>query len=156
MQQRKHRLRKRIEGEFLEEGDVGVDNLVKVLIRSFLRADSDYGAISDIRTSVDHVYTLVRNYISEEKLDIYALKIGDQILMSKTNVNFDKVYGVIREKAHLEVKKGVIEIWNDSENRLLHLLIIPLRKHFPIEYVTENDKERTVSMLLNEFSNNCL
>ncbi|MBS7624343.1 hypothetical protein KEJ29_02040 [Candidatus Bathyarchaeota archaeon] len=153
MQQRKHRLRKRVEGEFIEEGDVGVDNLVKVLIRSFLRADSDYGAISDIKTSVDYVYALIRNYISEEKLDIYALKIGDQILMSKTNVNFDKVYEVIREKAHLEVKKGIIEIWNDPENRLLHLLIIPLRKHFPIEYVAESDRERTISMLLEEFSN---
>ncbi|MEM1506682.1 MAG: hypothetical protein QW702_06260 [Candidatus Bathyarchaeia archaeon] len=149
--QRKQPLRKKVEEEFTEEG-IGASKLVEMLVESFLRAGSDYGAITDIRTDVDRIYTLLKNYISREKLDIYVLKVGDKIFMSKTNVNFDRIYEIIRERSRLEIKRGIIEIWDDSENGLLHFLIIPLRKHFPMEYTTEDDKEKIVKALLDEYS----
>ncbi|MEM1607137.1 MAG: hypothetical protein QW341_04155 [Candidatus Bathyarchaeia archaeon] len=152
--QRKQPLKKKVEEEFIEES-VGVEKLIEMLVKSFLRADSDYGAITDIRTDIDSIYMLMKSYVSEEKLDIYVLKIGDKILMSKTNVNFDRIYEVIKERSHLEAKRGIIEIWDDPENGLLHFLIVPLRKHFPIEYATDNDKEKTIKVLLNEYSDIC-
>lgn len=149
--QKSSSLRKRIEGEFSED-EVGITKLIETLMRSFLRADSDYGAIADIKTDIDHVYGLVKNYISEERLDVYALKLEDRILMSKTNVGFDELYEVIRERSNLKAKSGIIEIWDDQENKILHFLIMPLRKHFPIEYSTEAEKEKIVNILLKEYA----
>ncbi|MBS7606257.1 MAG: hypothetical protein QW502_02825 [Candidatus Bathyarchaeia archaeon] len=144
-------LRKRVEGEFSEE-ETGITKLIDTLMRSFLRADSDYGAIADIKTDINHIYGLVKNYISEERLDVYALKLEDRILMSKTNVGFDELYEVIRERSNLKEKSGMVEIWDDQENKILHFLIIPLRKHFPIEYSTEAEKEKIINTLLKEYA----
>ena len=148
--QRRTALKKRVEGEFPEEG-ANITALIKTLIKSFLRTDSNYGAIADINTNADYIYKLVKNYISEEKLDIYALKLGNRILMSKTSIDFEEVYEVIRSHSHLKTKKGVIEIWDDPENQILHFLILPLRKHFPIEYSTDGEKERIINLLIKEY-----
>ncbi|MEM1581971.1 MAG: hypothetical protein QXK89_05620 [Candidatus Bathyarchaeia archaeon] len=144
-------LKKRVEGEFIEE-DANINKLVETLIKSFLRTDSDYGAISDIKSDVNYIYRLVKNYISEEKLDIYALKLGNRILMSKTNIGFDEIYEVIKERSRLEAKKGIIEVWNDPESGIIHFLVLPLRKHFPIEYTTDNEKENIMNTLLEEYA----
>lgn len=144
-------LRKRVEGEFSEE-ETGITKLIDTLMRSFLRANSDYGAIADIKTDINYIYGLVKNYISEERLDVYALKLEDRILMSKTNVGFDELYEVVRERSNLKEKSGMVEIWDDQENKILHFLIIPLRRHFPIEYSTETEKEKIINMLLKEYA----
>jgi hypothetical protein len=34
----------------------------------------------------------------------------------------------------------MIEIWDDAENKILHLLVIPVRKHFPIKYTSPKKK----------------
>ena len=148
--QRRTSLKKRIEGEFPEE-TANIGKLIETLIKSFLRTDSNYGAIADIDTDVNYVYKLVKNYISEEKLDIYALKLGNRILMSKTNLDFEEVYEVIRKHSYLKTKMGVVEIWDDLENQILHFLILPLRKHFPIEYSTRSEKEKIINVLLREY-----
>ena len=144
-------LKKKVESEFIEEG-ANLTKLVKTLIRSFLRADSDYGAIADIKTDVNYIYKLVKNYIAKEGLDIYALKLGNRILMSKTNLGFDKLYEVIRGRSRLEAKKDNVEIWDDSENRILHFIIIPLRKHLPIEYKAD-EREKIIGILLKKYGN---
>lgn len=144
-------LKKKVESEFIEEG-ANLTKLVKTLIRSFLRADSDYGAIADIKTDANYIYKLVKNYIAKEGLDIYALKLGNRILMSKTNLGFDKLYEVIRGRSRLEAKKDNVEIWDDSENRILHFIIIPLRKHFPIEYKAD-EREKIIGILLKKYAN---
>jgi hypothetical protein len=149
--QKRSSLRKRIEGEFIEK-DTSIHKLIEMLIKSFLRADSDYGAITDIKTDVDYIYKIVKNYISNEKLDIYALKIGNCILMSKTNVIFDEIYEIIKERSYLKARKGVVEVWDDPNNRILHFLIMPTRKHFPIEYVTDSDKEEIIKILIDEYA----
>jgi len=149
--QKRSSLRKRVEGEFIEE-DASIHRLVEVLIKSFLRADSEYGAITDIKADVDYIYKLVKNYISNEKVDVYALKIGNCILMSKTNIGFDEVYEIIKERSYLKARRGVAEVWDDPSNRILHFLIIPIRKHFPIEYVTDSEKEKIVKILIDEYA----
>lgn len=148
--QKRSSLRKKVEEDIAEEE--GAHKLIETLIKSFLRADSDYGAITEIRTDIDYIYKIIKNYISKENLDVYALKIGNIIFLSKTNVGFDEIYEVIKERSHLEAKKGIIEIWNDLENGILHFLIIPLRKHFPIEYTTDKEKERIVKMLIDKYA----
>jgi hypothetical protein len=149
--QKRSSLKKRVEGEFIEE-DASIHKLVEMLIKSFLRADSDYGAITDIKTDVDYIYRLIKNYISNEKVDVYALKIGNCILMSKTNVCFDEIYEIIKERSQLRARKGVAEIWDDPSNKILHFLIMPIRKHFPIEYVTDNEREKIIRTLIDEYA----
>ena len=151
MPHQKNSLKKRTEGKFIEDEE-NISKLIQVLIKSFLRTDSDYGAITDIETDVNYVYKIVRDYIVEEKLDVCALKLDDRILMSKTNVNFEDIYTVIRKYSRLEVKKDMIEIWDDSKNRIIHFLVMPLRKHFPIEYASDQDRKRIINTLLEEYS----
>lgn len=148
--QERRSLKKRIEGEFKE--DFAINKLIETLIKSFLRSESDYGAITDIKADVDHVFRLVREYISRSELDICALKVKDSIFMSKTNVHFDEIYRVIRERSQLMVRRGIVEIWDDQNNRILHFLIMPLRKHFPIDYESIDEREEIEEILLKEYS----
>lgn len=144
-------LKKKTEGEFVED-EKNISKLIEVLIKSFLRTDSDYGAITDIKTDINNVYRILRDYIVEEKLDICTLKLNDHILMSKTSAGFEDIYTIIKENSQLKIKKDTIEIWDDSKNKIIHFLIMPLRKHFPIEYETDQDRERIIDILLREYS----
>jgi hypothetical protein len=139
-------LKKKVEGEF-EEDTLNVGKLVKTLIQSFLKSDSNYGAITDIKTDINNIYNTVRDYIKEEKVDVYAIKMDDRILLSKTNVDFDDIYQVIKERSELKVKEDVIEIWDDSEEKILHLIILPVKKHFPIEYANFREKENIMEKI---------
>jgi hypothetical protein len=139
-------LRKKVEGEFPENA-VNVGKLVKTLIRSFLKSDSNYGAITDIKTDVDSIYGMVRDVIDEEKLDVYALKLDDRVLLSRTGVDFEGIYEVIKGHSELQIKKDMIEIWDDEKNRILHLIVVPVRKHFPIEYSSVKEKAKMIERI---------
>ena len=139
-------LRERVEGEF-EERKTGIIELIKTLMQSFLRSNSNYGAITDIQTDINRIYILVKRYIEEKKLNVYALRIGDRILLSRTDETFDDLYNVIRQHSKLQVKRDVIEIWDDSDNKILHLLILPVRKHFPIKYNSSRQKAQIIRKL---------
>jgi len=132
-------LREEVEGEF-EERKIGIEKLIETLLESFLRSHSNYGAIADIETDIDQVYFLVKKCIEKKKIDVYALKIDNRILLSKTNEEFDDLYKVIKRCSELQIKKDMIEIWDDADNKILHILVMPVRKHFPIEYA--NSKQR--------------
>jgi len=132
-------LREEIEGEF-EEQKIGIDKLIETLLESFLRSNSDYGAIADIETDIDQIYLLVKKHIEEKKLDVYALKIDNRILLSKTEERFDDLYEVIKQHSELQIKKDMIEIWDDANNKILHLIVMPVRKHFPIKYTSPKQK----------------
>jgi hypothetical protein len=139
-------LHKKVEGEFPEKG-LNISKLVKTLIKSFLRSDSNYGAITDIETDINRIYSMVRNYIDEEKMDVYALKLDDRILLSRTNVDFKEIYEVLKERSELQIKKDMIEIWDDPDHKILHLIIVPVRKHFPIEYSTSKQKAKMIEKI---------
>jgi len=132
-------LREEIEGEF-EEQKIGIDKLIETLLESFLRSNSDYGAIADIETDIDQIYLLVKKHIEKKKLDVYALKIDNRILLSKTEERFDDLYEVIKQHSELQIKKDMIEIWDDANNKILHLIVMPVRKHFPIKYTSPKQK----------------
>jgi len=136
-------LRKKVEGDF-PEGTLNVAELVKTLMKSFMKSESNYGAITDIETDMDSIYDMVSSYIGKEKLDICALRLGDRILLSKTDVGFENLYEVIRGRSQLQIKKDMIEIWDDADNRILHLIIVPVRKHFPLDYSTDKQKAKMV------------
>jgi len=139
-------LREEVEGEF-EEQKIGVEKLIETLIESFLRSSSDYGAITDIETDIDQIYLLVKKYVEEKKIDVYVLKINDRVLLSKTNEGFDDLYEVIKQNSELQIKKDMIEIWDDAKNKILHLLVIPVRKHFPIKYTNSKQKMETIKKI---------
>ena len=136
-------LREKVEGEF-EERKTGVIELIKTLMESFLRSNSNYGAITDIQTDINRIYLLVKRYIEEKKLNVYALKIGDRILLSRTDETFNDLYEVIRQHSKLQMKRDIIEIWDDLDNKILHLLILPVRKHFPIKYSSSREKAQII------------
>jgi len=139
-------LRKKVEGEFPEQ-TVNVGKLVKTLIKSFLKSDSNYGAITDIKTDVDRIYGIVQSIIDEEKVDVYALKLDDRVLLSRTGTDFDAVYEVVKGHSELQIKKDMIEIWDDAKNKILHLIVVPVRKHFPIEYSTPKEKSKMIEKI---------
>jgi hypothetical protein len=49
--------------------------------------------------------------------------------------------------SELQIKKDMIEIWDDPENRILHLIVVPVRKHFPIEYSTIKERAKMVEKI---------
>jgi hypothetical protein len=136
-------LKKKVEGEFSEQ-TIDVSNLVRTLVKSFLRSDSNYGAITDIKSDINRIYELIVQFIETEKMDVYALKLDDRILLSRTSTDFDNVYEVIKTRSELQIKKDMIEIWDDTANRILHLIIVPVKKHFPIEYMNIKEKAKII------------
>jgi hypothetical protein len=132
-------LRKKVEGE-LPEQDSNLQRLVKASIKSFLESESNYGAITDIKGDTNQIYTVLKGYIEKEKVDVYALKLDDRIILSKTIVGFEDLYELIKNRSELQVKKDGIEIWDDAANEILHLIVVPVEKHFPIEYSTTKHK----------------
>ena len=139
-------LKKKVEGEFSEQ-TVDVSNLVRTLVKSFLRSDSNYGAITDIKSDINFIYDLVVKYIEGEKMDVYALKLDDRILLSRTSADFDDVYEVLKARSELQIKKDMIEMWDDAANRILHLIIVPVKKHFPIEYSNAKEKAKIIEKI---------
>ena len=132
-------MRKRIAGEFPEES-LGIKELTETLIESFIKTDSNYGMITDVRTDLNLFYRCIKDYVKSKNLDVYALRFGDRILLSRTSFGFNEIYKVVKMKSTLRLKKDMLEIWDDEENKILHLVIAPLKKHFPLEY--SNKKER--------------
>ena len=134
-------MRKRVTGEFLED-DLSIRELVETLVKSFIKTDSNYGAITDIKSDIDAFYKSVGEYVRDEKLDIYALKFDDRILLSRTGFGFEEIYEVVKMKSVLQRKDDMLEFWDDEESKILHLIIAPLKKHFPIEYSDQTEKLR--------------
>lgn len=139
-------LKRKTEGEFLEH-TVNVSKLIKTLILSFLRSDSDYGLITDIKSDLDQIYDTIIDYLSKEKLDVYALKLDKRILLSKTGRDFENIYEVIKIKAQLQIKKDMIEIWDDTDNKILHLVVVPVRKHFPLDYSSNKQRSQLIEKI---------
>ncbi len=136
-------LRKKVEAEFPEE-TLNIGKLITTLIKSFLKSDSNYGVITDIKTDMHRIYSMVRAYIDEEKMDVYALMLDDRILLSRTSKDFEDIYEVIKARSKLQIKKDMIEIWDDEQSRILHLIIVPVRKHFPLDYSTPKEKTKLI------------
>jgi hypothetical protein len=140
-------LKKKIEGDFPEQL-ININKLINTLIQSFLKSESDYGAIDEIQTDINRIYRLVKEYIDKEHLDIFALKLDNRILLSKTGIDFENIYEVIKKRSNLQLKKEFFEIWDDSKNNLIHLIIMSLKKHFPIEYSTSSQKNKIIEKIL--------
>ena len=138
--------KKNVEGEIPEQ-NINMINLVKTMLRNFLASDGNYGAITDIKADTNSIYTTMMDYVNKEKLDVYVLKLEDRILLSKTNVCFEELYKAIEKQSEIEIKKKMIEVWNDTNNKILHLIIIPVKKHFPIEYSTPTQKTELIKKI---------
>jgi len=122
--------------------------VIAVLIGKFLKSDSCYGEITSIEGDVQLVYNLTRDYICERNLDVCALRFGGKILLSRTDLEFEDAQKAVQMYSTLIVKRDVIELWDDCQNKILHFLILPLRKHFPIGYSDEKDKLEIIEGLL--------
>jgi len=142
-------LAKRVEAE-ISEKELDKRDIIAVLIDKFVKSDSSYGELTGIEGDVQYVYDLVRGYVCQEKLDVYALRFGDKILLSRTDFEFEEVRKAIEMYSVLVAKREIVELWDDCQNKILHLLIMPLRKHFPIGYSNEESKLRMVEKILGD------
>jgi len=131
----------------ISEQNIDGKEAIAVLINKFLKSDSRYGEITNIEEGVQSVYNLTRDYICEKKLDVCALRCRDKILLSRTDLEFEDVQKAVQMYSTLIAKRDIIELWGDSQNKILHLLILPLRKHFPIGYRDEKDKLEIIEEL---------
>ena len=132
-------LKEKIEAEISEQ-NMDKKEIIEVLINKFLKSGSSYGEITKIEGDVQSVYDLIRNYVYQKRLDIYALKFEDKILLSRTNFEFENIQKAVKRHCALIAKKDMIELWDDEQNKILHLFIAFLRKHFPIGYINEENK----------------
>lgn len=142
-------LEKKVEAEISEQ-TLDRKETIKFLINKFLKSDTSYGEITDIEEDVQSFYDLTRNYIQQEKLDIQALKIKDKILLSRTSSEFEDVKKTVEMYSVLIATRDMIEVWDDCQNKILHLLVLPLRKHFPIGYKSEENRLEIIEELLKE------
>ena len=133
--------------EKIPEHNRNMSNLIKTMLRNFLASDESYGVITDMKADTNSIYTAIMDYVNKENLDVYVLKLEDRVLLSKDNPLFEEVYNAIKKQSELEIKKDIIEIWNDHNNKILHLIIIPVRKHFPIEYSTTTQKTELIEKI---------
>lgn len=147
--QERKSLRKKVEEEF--EESIGINKLLDTLLKSFLKSDSAYGLITDIKADVNNVFRIVKETISDKGLDIYALKIGNEIYLSKAIEHFNELYEVVKKRSLLKAKKGLMEIWDDCESRILHFLVPSLRRHLPIEYKDDREKKEIIEALLESY-----
>jgi len=131
----------------ISEQNMGKKEIIAVLIEKFLKSDSSNGEITDIEGDVQSVYDLTRDYICERKLDVCALRFRDKILLSKTDFEFEDIQKAVQMYSTLIAKRDITELWDDCKNKILHLLIMPLRKHFPIGYSDEKDKLEIIERL---------
>jgi hypothetical protein len=144
-------LKERVEEEISDQG-FNNERVVESLIKKFLESDSDYGEISNVEHDIKYIYDLIRDYVFQKHLDIYALRLKEKIILSRTNFEFENIHNVVRCHSDLVLEIDMIEIWDDSENKILHLLILPLRKHFPISYSSSKTKLKKIELILNSIS----
>lgn len=143
----KNKISSKKKGETKQQENA-MSSMVKALIEIFVRSDENYGAITNMKADINSVHRLLMDYVNREKLDVYMLKLEDRILLSKTNMCFEKLYKTIRRQSNLEVKKDVMEIWDNAYDKILHLFVIPTRKHFIMKYSTIAQKKILINQIL--------
>ena len=119
-------------------------------INSFLASTGSYGEIAEIEGGVKEVYDFIKGYISKRGIEISVLKGKDRIFLSKPNIEFEETYKVVKRRCVLLERKGIIEVWDDKENKLLNVVIPSVRKHFLINR-SLLEKELKTGSILNYF-----
>ena len=105
----KKALREKIEAE-ISEKDAEKKDIIELFIDTFLKSDSSYGEITNIEGDVEYVCDLIRNYVHQKHLDIYALNFESKILLSRTNFDFESIQKTVERWSKLITKKDLIEL----------------------------------------------
>ena len=122
-------------------------NRVLELIKSFLASNSNYGEIAEIEESIKEVYDFINEYISKRGIETYILMGKDRIFLSKPKINFEEIYKILKRHCVFLVNKGLMEVWDDKENKLLNVVISSVRKHFLVSYRDEKHKRDEIEAL---------
>ena len=121
-------------------------------INSFLASNDSYGEITEIEGGVKEVYDFIKGYISKRGGNLSVLRGKDRIFLSNPKIEFEEIYKVMKRHCALLEKRGIMEIWDDKENKLLNVVIPSVRKHFVVSYEDEEHKSGEAEALLRETS----
>jgi len=124
-----------------------VKKTVIELINSFLASNGNYGEIAEIEEEVKEVYDFIKGYISKRGIAISVLRGEDRIFLSKPKIEFEEIHKVVKKHCVLLEKKGIMEVWDDKENKWLNVVISSVRKHFLIPYSSLEKELKTGSVL---------
>ena len=116
-------------------------------INSFLASNGSYGEIAETGGGVKEVYDFIKGYISKRGIGISVLRGKDRIFLSKPKIEFEEIYKVVKRHCVLLEKKGMMEVWDDKENKLLNVVIPSVRKHFLINYSSLEERNELISSL---------
>lgn len=119
-------------------------------INSFSASNDSHGEIIEIDRSVTGVCDIIKEYISKRGIDIYVLTGKDRIFLSKPKIKFEAIYAIVKRHCALLESKGIIEFWDDKQNKLLNVIIPSVRKHFLVSYRDEKHKINEIKALLRE------
>lgn len=116
-------------------------------INSFLSSNDNYGELIEIEENVKEIYDFIKDYIFEKGSDLSVLKVKDRVFLSKPRIEFEEVYKVLKKHCTLSKKKGITEIWDDKENKLLNVIVSAVRKHFLISYKSLEERDDLISSI---------
>lgn len=127
---------------------------VKDFLERFVSSQAMYGEIIDVDAKsteiYNSIYNSIRDYVLKSTLPLYVLRCQNTIFLSKNNPAFDQLYEVIKKFAILLIEKGILEIWDDRENKVINVIFPSIKRHFLVKYSDEEDKVLKTNAIMNE------
>jgi len=123
---------------------------IKDIIEEFITSKVNYSEVSITKENVMEVYNSIKEYILKNDLPFSVLRCQNKIFLSLNKIEFEQLYEVIKRFSTLSLEKGVLEIWEDKENKLLHVVFPSVRRHFIVRYLDEEDKLHKTNSIIYE------
>ena len=123
---------------------------IKDFLGGFMNSQAMYGEITDIDTKSVEITNFIKDYVLRSGSTLCFLKCQNMIFLSKNNPAFDQLYDIIKKFGTLLVEKGVLELWDDKENKVLNVIFPSIKRHFLAKYSNEEDKVLKINAIMNE------
>ncbi len=123
---------------------------VKDCLERFVSSQAMYGEITDVDANSPDIYNSIKDYVLKSTFPLYIIRCQNTIFLSKDNPAFDQLYQVIKKFGVLLVEKGILEIWDDKENKVINVIFPSIKRHFLIKYLDEEDKILKTDAIINE------
>ena len=127
-----------------------MESNVKDVLQVFVDSQALYGEITDIDAKSTDICNSIRDYMLKSTSPLYVLKCQNTIFLSKNNPAFDQLYEVIKKCCTLQVQKGILEIWDDKENKVMNAIFPSIKRHFLVKYSDNEDKILKANAIINE------
>ena len=127
-----------------------MESQIRDALDGFMNSKDIYGEITDVDTKSAETTNFIKDYAMKSGSTLCFLKCQNTIFLSKSNPAFDQLYEVVKKFGTLLIEKGVLELWDDKENKVLNVIFPSIKRHFLAKYSTEEDKALKISAIMNE------